>query len=786
VSDENETPADDAQVESRSGEHVEVLTVTGTGTPATSPNFGVPRFSANDPADFPTQANAITDTFDAQAALRGAIVDADIAAGAAISKAKLAALGIVDADVAVGAAINQSKLALDIVDANVDPAAAIQESKLALATDAAPGVGSRRTLGTGSQQALPGNATPANTPSLVNLKPTSQTASYAASVGDLVIMSASGKTVTLPSAPSISGSQVGVIANGYDVTVNRSGSDTIQPGGVAATVKAGTSTVFAYSAGVWYALQSAGGGLSGVVAAVTAAPVLDVGVQGQLRAGRQLAVNDFTMLGLSAPIALWNLSDLTDASGNGRALSNKGAVPFGPGINGLSSTAAVFAGSTGQALYISDTGASDPFRIKTGSWGCWVRTAKTGTQQFLVAKWAPTDATAAWGLVINTGNTAATDVDSGTGGVAATGVTTVTDDRWHFIVGTHDGTTVRLYVDGVLDAAAAAAFTCNPGSAVPVNVGAFLADGATAASAPHYGRIDEAFVTADVLSEDQIRALYCARIAHGYPVTPTVVNLGVRRARKGGPFAVTDFPTQPLRLYNFTAGALSDGGSNGQTLTNNGGATVVQGAGGAQGGAFNFVGASSQSLSATDSGLPGGTAVRSYGCWFKTTDATNTTHGVIGWAGASTELLYVNSGTLDAACNGDFIQGPYVSDGQWHLAILVEDPAAGDGVKRKMYIDGRLAGSSTVLNSIALSGTFRIGANSDGTNPFTGQVDGVFVCGYALTQDQISTLYAKGSMAMTPSPKNTGDHLELIDATNLYAVFDGLDTQNTIDLAVSG
>ena len=65
-------------------------TVTGTGTPPTSPNFAVPRFSAGDPADGPTQMNAITDTFDGLAAKRGSIVDADIASNAAINQAKLA------------------------------------------------------------------------------------------------------------------------------------------------------------------------------------------------------------------------------------------------------------------------------------------------------------------------------------------------------------------------------------------------------------------------------------------------------------------------------------------------------------------------------------------------------------------------------------------------------------------------------------------------------------------------------------------------------------------------
>src|SRR5499427_5388105 len=46
-----------------------------------------------------------------------------------------------------------------IVDADVNAAAAITESKLNLATDAAVGTGSRRTLGAGAQQAMPGNRT---------------------------------------------------------------------------------------------------------------------------------------------------------------------------------------------------------------------------------------------------------------------------------------------------------------------------------------------------------------------------------------------------------------------------------------------------------------------------------------------------------------------------------------------------------------------------------------------------------------------------------------------------
>jgi hypothetical protein len=77
---------------------------------------------------------------DQRTPLDGTVTDAKVAAGAAIAKSKLGAVGV----------------GLAIVDADVSAAAAIAESKLALASDAAAGTASRRTLGLGAQQAMPG------------------------------------------------------------------------------------------------------------------------------------------------------------------------------------------------------------------------------------------------------------------------------------------------------------------------------------------------------------------------------------------------------------------------------------------------------------------------------------------------------------------------------------------------------------------------------------------------------------------------------------------------------
>jgi hypothetical protein len=517
--------------------------------------------------------------------------------------------------------------------------------------------------------------------------------------------------------------------------------------------------------------------------------ILDVGVSGQIRAGRQLTATDFTGLGLAQPIGLWNLSDLTNLGSDGRALVNKNAVTFAPGINGAAATAAQFRGASGTpandpALYIADSGAADPYRIRTGSWGCWFRSAKRALAgQTLVGKYSATAGQAGWVLQIDqTDKLNALISTTGSDAIAVLSASVVNDDRWHFAVATHDGTALRFYIDGALEASALCGLLF--ATSGPFNIGAYGADSGASAGSPHYGRVDEAFVTADVLSDDQVRQLYAAKLGHGLGVVPTGVRLNVHRRRKGAAFVVADFTTQPLRLHNFTGGSAADEGSNGVVLA---GANVTGGVAGPDGtpNAVHFAGTGN--LSATDAGLPAALASRSYGCWFKTTTSAG---AMVTWGTFTTAdaRLIVSSGAIASQSGADGIAGPYVADGQWHFAVATEDNAAGDGVRRKLYLDGRLVGNSTVLNALTLAGAnrFRIGVNQDGTSGFfTGQIDGAFVTGYAMDAAEVARLYAKGSQDLGASPKNPGDHVERVDATDVYFVGDTLDSQHTIDLGVT-
>jgi hypothetical protein len=510
---------------------------------------------------------------------------------------------------------------------------------------------------------------------------------------------------------------------------------------------------------------------------------------GQIRAGRQLSAADFGNLGLSAPAGLWNLSDLTDASGNGRNLNNKGAVTFAPGINGLANTAAQFTGSAAQALYIADTGAADPFRFRALSVGCWFRTAKRATFNLLVDKYG-TNGQQCYSTMVNTSNqfqfSASPDGTANT--MVCPGVSDVADDRWHFGVGTFDGTMLRVYVDGVLETAIPTTNVAIAMAASSLCIGGRGGDASNNTQFPHWGRIDEAFVTGDILSDDQVRALYCAKIAHTLGAAPVRVSLNVHRRRKGATLAVADFPTQPLRLHNFSAGSMGDQGSNNQTLTNSGSAVMI-GADGSAGNGMFFYGPTPSSLYTTDAGLPAGVASKSLGCWFKCQSNIASSAGLMAWGSVNTarELIYVTAAGLISSVNvSDGISGPNVVDALWHFVVVTEDNNGVDA-KRKLYLDGKLVGISTSLSAFALGGAnkFRVGTDMDGTIGFTGEIDGVFVCDYALTTAQIQALYAKGAQDLGASPKNSGDHIDRVDAANILAVFDTLESQHQIDLSVA-
>lgn len=527
--------------------------------------------------------------------------------------------------------------------------------------------------------------------------------------------------------------------------------------------------------------------------------VKEIGQLNNTKAGRVFTLNDFIVnLGLSNPVGLFNLGSggtLTANLGSGGALTNKGTIPPGVGVTGNAGEAAVYSGSTSQSLFISDTGAADPFRLRTFSAGAWMRTAKKATAQTIIGKCINTSGNDGFTLNVNTVAT------FGLGTNAASvwnvnGVTTISDDHWHFVVGTYDGIVARLYVDGVLEGSLSIATPLYTTSAAPLNVGSLRGDGATACVNPFYGRIDEAFITQDVLTDEDIRFLMCVKIAHGFApgaLSRTVKKaaMTVSRRQRGAALVAADFPTPPLHGYTFQGGSVADYGSLATALVGNqgtGSVTRVSGPDGLADNAFFFTGAH-LGESATDAGLPTGTAARTYGCWFRANHLTGAGQAIMSWGKVSTlnyTVIYYNNGLIDWCGQGT---GGYAADGKWHFLTLVEDPSAADGMRIKGYMDGRLVLSNTAVPvTVVLNGanSFRVGALADGTLPLqNGAITRPFVLDVPMTMEQIQVLYQKASRPRGISPKDGGENIDEVDDTNIYLLADTLQPQDQITLEVA-
>lgn len=128
------------------------------------------------PADITGTAVVTSDArlSDSRTPTAGSVVNASVAAGAAIAESKLAlasdaaagtasrrtlGTGALQAAAGNDARLSDTRTPTDgsVTDVKVAAGAAIAESKLALASDAAAGTASRRTLGTGALQACAGN-----------------------------------------------------------------------------------------------------------------------------------------------------------------------------------------------------------------------------------------------------------------------------------------------------------------------------------------------------------------------------------------------------------------------------------------------------------------------------------------------------------------------------------------------------------------------------------------------------------------------------------------------------
>lgn len=225
--------------------------------------------------------------------------------------------------------------------------------------------------------------------------------------------------------------------------------------------------------------------------------------------------------------AYWRMDTTVDSSGQGNTMSPVGAQV---GTTGVTSD------SKGRSLTGGYFTSAKPLTLARFSTGVWFKTSTTSGGSIIAmstAQRGPTGTTDRAIVMDNNGGLVFQLRRAGTNlplGQALVQIRqqepTYNNGRWHFAVGTYDGSTASFYVDGSLigTATGAAAGNLTPSY---LRVGYTKMAGMSSIFGYNYynriwpasyaftGVVDEAFMTAGTLTAGQVRSLYAAGVNQG-------------------------------------------------------------------------------------------------------------------------------------------------------------------------------------------------------------------------------------------------------------------------------
>ncbi len=479
-------------------------------------------------------------------------------------------------------------------------------------------------------------------------------------------------------------------------------------------------------------------------------------------------------------LATGEITDLYN-SGNADALTSVASNSLTP-VNGVSTADGFYnkAGSfDGSNDYMSCTdgqcggtgvGGTD---IGTRDWtvGAWIKTSTTGTTKAIIAK--NVTGSYSWTLRVNTSNT----VDwilSQAGSVtyaSATSTSTVTDGKWHYVVGTWTatGTTTKIYIDGVNEATSTSvAGTFNNNTTADLQIGRQDETGGTYFN----GTIDEIQLSSVARSYEEIQEAYKAGRDHriGKNLTSTdfsgksTLPFYVAADRPGtyleatvGESAYANYEpdTNTLLLAHMEEGAGtgayikdSAGGGNHGTLTS---APVI--AQGKVGKGYKFDG-TDDGIKFTDSNLPTTYTTFTAEAWINTTTVAAGGGVIITRNSSNNDHFYIRRNTAAiqyTICNGtscgvsNVNAGTSIAANTWYHVALTYD-----GTTAKIYVNGVLDGSTTATITVGNTTNYgaAIGCNvstsSCNADYFSGMIDEASISDSARSADEIRQRYEIG------------------------------------------
>jgi hypothetical protein len=438
-------------------------------------------------------------------------------------------------------------------------------------------------------------------------------------------------------------------------------------------------------------------------------------------------------------VSYWKLDessgDAADSVGSNNGVNTSVTYSTGKINNG-----GVFNGSA--YLAIANDASLNPSYITISA---WIKVSTTGVYQAICSKDAVSGGRVWQFRISNTNKLEFIPFNASTN-VVVTGATTITDNLWRHVTGTYDGTTTKIYVNGILDASSGSLTgVLRSGQTNDVYIGADYTGSPSPVANYLTGSIDEVGIWSRALTADEVSQLYNSNRALAYPLTAPTLYGGVAY----------------YKLDESSGDASDSIGTN--TLTN---ANVTYGTGKINNGAvFNGTTDSLSTTTITNVNFTGATPF-SFSTWSNQTTlandgylishikATANNEGyVLQIDNTGKVLFYIGDNNTGSSLLYLTTPTSSITTGAWYNVVVTYD-----GTKTpsgtKIYINGTSQTLTTVFNnftgSSAWSGPFHVGSRESNSINFAGTIDEVAIFNRALTSTEVTELYNSGNGVQYP------------------------------------
>ena len=446
-----------------------------------------------------------------------------------------------------------------------------------------------------------------------------------------------------------------------------------------------------------------------------------------------------TTLGL---VGYWSMNEGSGSfAGDSSGKGNNGTLTNGPTwVDGKRGKALSFDGVNDWAR-VPDSNVLDVTATQSITLGAWIKTNING--MIIASKFDSTGNSAYYRILVGgdaTAQKAGFGLRGSTSGEATVSSnTTVTDGKWHYVVGVRDVSQDKIfvYVDGIQENSLTDPSVGNLATENPLIIGAH--GQATASTQWFNGSLDDVRVYNRALSASEIQALY----------------------KSGTVKYATPSDTGLVGYWSMNEGSGSyagDSSGNRNTGVFPGGTANPTWVDGKRGKALNFDGSNDYvAITNANSTLKLTSSDGTFSAWVKPNTISGF-DGIIGNNFGSGWWFILNAGKIafwaatDAAV---YDSNTVVPNGQWTHILVTYNNASKTAT---FYKNGVFDGSQVTANTIGNGGTtFYIGNDGrDGAGyPFDGLIDDVRIYNRALSAAEIQALYKSGAAKFAP-PSNTG------------------------------